>query len=374
MRWLIIFLFAACSVAEVRTGRFQNRDAWTLETSRLRVTILQSGGHVAEIVLQQGDGINPLWIPSRPTIEIEQYDPVKHRAFYGGGPEARLASGQMGHNVCFPFWGWPSPSEAAAGMTFHGETGVTRWKRIASTDDSLTVTTDLPESLTRFTRVLRLAGPVAWFDETAENLSGWDRPVGWCEHVTIGPPFLERGATVIEASLARGRELSLTPGATENEFVWPQGFAGKRTIDLRRVLAPDPPSMFVSRFLVDPARPWGFFTAYHPKLRLVFGYAFPRAEFAWLNVWEADVPGLRTRGMEISNTPVSGTTRAFFETPKMFDTPAFEWLPARGRLHKHFCAFSVQVPEGYAGVADVRVNGTEIEIIERGTGRSIRVE
>ena len=91
-------------------------------------------------------------------------------------------------------------------------------------------------------------------------------------------------------------------------------------------------------------------------------------------MWEADVPGLRTRGMEISNTPVSGTTRAFFETPKMFDTPAFEWLPARGRLHKHFCAFSVQVPEGYAGVADVRVNGTEIEIIERGTGRSIRVE
>jgi hypothetical protein len=372
MRWTACLLSAACCLAEVRTGRFHDRDAWTVESPRLRVTLLQSGGHVAEIVLKPG-GVNPLWIQSRPTIDIEQYDPAKHQKLYGGTSEARLMSGLMGHNLCFPFWGFPSAPEAAAGMTFHGETGVTRWKQTAATEDSITVTAELPESRTRFTRTVRLAGTLVWFDETAENLSGWDRPVGWCEHVSMGPPFLESGDTVIEASLTRGRELTLTPGATPKEFTWPEGWAA-RPIDLRRVLTGDPPVMFVNRFLVDPTRQWGFFTAYRPKRRLVFGYAFPRAQFPWLNVWEANVPGMTVRAMEISNTPIPSTTRALVETPRMFDTPAFEWLDARGKLHKRLCAFSVRVPEGYAGVADVRVDGAALEIIERDTGRSIRVE
>jgi hypothetical protein len=36
-------------------------------------------------------------------------------------------AGLIGHNLCFPFWGNPSDTEYKAGMTFHGETGITRW-------------------------------------------------------------------------------------------------------------------------------------------------------------------------------------------------------------------------------------------------------
>jgi hypothetical protein len=93
---------AVLSVVQVRSERFENRAAWTIENARLRVTVLKTGGHVAAIILKES-GINPLWIQSRPTIETDQYVAARHERFYGGGSGARLMSGIMGHSLCFPF-------------------------------------------------------------------------------------------------------------------------------------------------------------------------------------------------------------------------------------------------------------------------------
>jgi hypothetical protein len=240
--------FAVClpalplCLAEVRTGRFQNRDSWVLETPTLRVSIMQSGGHVAEIVLKGGAEVNPLWVQKRSTIDADQYEAARHEKLYGGGTGARLMSGLVGHNLCFPFWGNPSDAEYKAGMTFHGETGIVRWKRMAGTADALVVSAALPESNTRFTRSLHVAGQIAYFEESAENLSRWDRPVGWTEHVTLGPPFLEKGVTVTDASLTRGRVNGDTSG---RELAWPADLRTVKNI---------PRSGFVNNFLVDPAR------------------------------------------------------------------------------------------------------------------------
>lgn len=170
-------------LCQVTTSRFQNRDAWTLEGPQLRVTMLQSGGHIGEIVLKGADAINPLWLRLG-TVEPDQYDPAKQR----GG---KFMSGLLGHNVCFPYWGDPSPAERAAGMQLHGETGVLRWRMVSSGGDWLTASAELPESGTRFTRTVRLSGQIVGFEETAENLSGLDRIVGWCQHVSIGAPFMD---------------------------------------------------------------------------------------------------------------------------------------------------------------------------------------
>ena len=367
--FVLVTVFALLGWAEVKTGRFHNRDSWVVETSALRVSILQSGGHVAEIVLKGGVELSPLWVPKLPTIDAEQYDPARHEKFYGGGPAARLMAGLMGHNVCFPFWGNPTEAEYKAGMTFHGETGVARWKLISTTADALVVSADLPESKTRFTRSLRVAGQIAYFEETAENLSAWDRPVGWCEHVTMGPPFLEKGVTVTDASVTRGRN---NGDASGRELAWPAGMA-ETAIDLRKV-RDVASSGFVNNFLVDPARSFGFFAAFHPKRKLLFGYLFARKDFPWLNIWEANNADMLTRGMEFSDTPTHGTMRELVKTPKLFGTPAYEWLDAKGRLTKKFAAFSAHVPEDYKGVADVRVAGSKLEIVERGTGRVIRLD
>jgi hypothetical protein len=368
LTFLSLLLLSPCH-AEIRTGSFHNRACWTVDSARLRVSILQSGGHVAEIVLKGAGELSPLWVQNLPTIDAEQYDPPKHEKFYGGGAGARLMAGLVGHNVCFPFWGDPSKAEYKAGMTFHGETGVARWKLESATGDTLVVSANLPESKTRFTRTLRVAGAIAYFEETAENLSAWDRPIGWCEHVTLGPPFLEKGITVIDASLTRGRNNGDRSG---QEFAWPMGMAETK-IDLRKV-RDIPSSGFVNNFLVDPARQFGFFTAFHPRRGLLFGYIFSRKDFPWLDIWEANDASMLTRGMEFSDTPTHGTMKELVKTPELFGAPAYEWLDGKGRLTKKFGAFSAHVPENYKGVKDVRFAGSSVEIVERETGRVIRVE
>ena len=91
-RFAICLLAWPLCHAEVRTGRFQNRDSWVVDTPALRVSIMQSGGHVAEIVLKGGGEVNPLWVQNRPTLDAEQYDPGKHEKVYGGkGQDARVA-------------------------------------------------------------------------------------------------------------------------------------------------------------------------------------------------------------------------------------------------------------------------------------------
>jgi hypothetical protein len=363
-RYLFLFVLGpAVCVGQVSAVRFLNRDAWRVEGPRLRVTILQSGGHVGEITLREPGAANPLWIQARPTIEPDQFDPARHEKIYGSGVEARLMSGLAGHNLCFPFWGNPSPAEGRAGMTFHGEAGITRWKQNSANDGALTVSGEFPESRTRFVRTVRVRGQIAYFDETAENLSAWDRPVGWCEHVTMGPPFLERKVTLIDASLTRGR-------LNSKEFIWPEGMAGQ-PVDLRQIGQQG--GILVNNFQVDPKRTYGFFSAVNPKLGLLFGYVFRRSDFPWLNIWEANTPEMLTRGMEFSNTPTHGTMKALAATPALFGTPAYEWLDAKSKIRKRFASFSVKVPDAFR-VSDVRISGKRLELVASQTVKVIALD
>ena len=144
--------------AQVRSAKLQNREVWQIESPQLRVTITQVGGHVAEILLKGKERDESSLGSNRPTIEPTEFVREKHEKLYGGGPAARLLSGLVGHNLCFPYWGDPSDSEYQAGMTFHGETGIVRWRKIAESQvgegSRITMAAELPESRTRFTRTI----------------------------------------------------------------------------------------------------------------------------------------------------------------------------------------------------------------------------
>ena len=106
-------------------ANFHGRRASSIENERLRVTVLHEGGHIAEI-LDKATGVNPLWIPPWPSIEPSTYDAARHPE-YGHDSESKLLAGIMGHNLCLDIFGGPSPEEAAAGMTVHGEASVVRY-------------------------------------------------------------------------------------------------------------------------------------------------------------------------------------------------------------------------------------------------------
>src|SRR4029077_297204 len=104
---------------------YRGRRAAMLENDALRVTVLEEGGHIAEI-LDKRSGVNPLWTPPWASIEPSFYSRARYPE-YGDGSDGRLLAGIMGHNLCVDIFGGPSDAEAAAGITPHGEASVVRY-------------------------------------------------------------------------------------------------------------------------------------------------------------------------------------------------------------------------------------------------------
>ena len=321
---------------------FRNRRARSIENGTLRVTVLEEGGHIAEI-LDKTTGVNPLWIPDWPSIEPSQYDPATH-AIYGNNAEASLLSGIMGHNLCLDIFGGPSAEEAAAGMPVHGEASTARFD-INASETSLAMRATLSMSQLRVERRIELADGTVHVRETVENMSGADRPVGWTEHVTLGPPFLEKGKTEFRASAAQSKVFESGVGADDYlekgaEFAWPLAPRhGGGVVDLR-VCGDAEKSSAYTAHLMDPARDEAFFVAFSPSNRLAFGYVWRRADFPWMGIWEENrsrpAPPWNgrtlTRGFEFGVSPMPETRRHMIERARLFDVPTYRWIPARRRI------------------------------------------
>ena len=199
------------------------------------MTVLEEGGHIAEMRIR--DGTNPLWTPDWASIEPSTYNPAVHAA-YGRGADASLLAGIMGHNLCLDIFGGPSNEEAQAGFPVHGEVSTARFA-IEVSGTSLAMRTDLPQARLRFERRIDLVDRSFRVREQVENLTATDRPIAWTQHVTLGPPFLQKARTELRASAGRSKVFEgtfgpadyLAPGA---EFGWPWApRAGGGTADLR---------------------------------------------------------------------------------------------------------------------------------------------
>jgi hypothetical protein len=221
---------------------------------------------------------------------------------------------------------------------------------------------DLPLAQLRFERRVTLVGAAGVrIRETVENLGATDRPIAWTEHVTLGPPFLERGVTQFRASATRskvfesdfGSAAYLKAGAV---FDWPMApLSAGGSADLR-VYNRAPVSSGFTTHLMDPQREDAFFVAFHPGLRLAFGYVWKRADFSWMGIWEENHSRTHppwngrtlTRGMEFGVSPMAESRRAMIERGRMFDVPAYRWLPARSRAEVEYWALARQadvIPE-----------------------------
>ncbi|MBI84438.1 MAG: hypothetical protein CMJ81_14685 [Planctomycetaceae bacterium] len=386
---LVCLLLSACqrpsddeAPGEAVTYRFQNRDAWKLENDRLRVSILEGGGHIAEIVLKTaaGESVSPLWVPPWPSIDPSTFDADKHSTIYGSNSEASLLAGIMGHNLCFNFWGAPSEAEFRAGMSFHGEVSILKAQKLTQTGTELTHRLDLARSGTTITRTLRLLPnqPVLYVEETAENLSSLDKPFGWVQHPTFGPPFVNPETVVFDASATQG-DLG---GEKDYESLgtWPVGSPGEGQKDYRR-FSPETPSYKMAYFLLDRTRDLEFITALNTEHRLLVGYVFWRADYPWMMVWEENrrlqTPPWNgetvTRGMEFGNTRIPGSAKEYFKKPEMYGTPTFGWLEAKGQLKARFLVFLTEVPEGMTGVRDIRLEGSEIVVEPKGVQEALRI-
>jgi hypothetical protein len=357
------------------------------------VSALEGGGHICELNLNVCDGVNPLWRPQWATIDPFEYTIAKHARKYGPPPDGRLLSGIAGHSLSFDHFGPPSLEETAAGLTTHGEAPALKWDaqhQTQSPKPQLQYGLTLPEARISFSRTIALdrLNPVIYCKEEAVNLSSYDRPISWNEHVTFGPPFLEAGTTWFDLPATRAKvcpasyspRFSLKPDA---EFTWPKAPAkdGKR-MNLRFI----PAQRFghYTAQLLNPELEIGFIAACNPRLKLLVVYAFRRADFPWVGNWEerynrtpAPWQGKTfCRGLEFSTTPFPIPRRQTIEQGALFGEPTYRWLPAKSKAVVRFLILLFEVPETFRGVASVFLakSKRKINVVESGTrGRKLSV-
>ncbi len=292
----------------MRLVSYRGRRAYQWDNDALRVTVMVEGGHIAEI-FHKAQGINPLWTPPWPTIDPSTYSPAKHPE-YGTGPEAKLLAGIMGHNLCVDFFGPPSEEEATAGYTVHGEASIVPY------DENLKA--HLPLSQLNVQRKMELDGNRIHFTEEVENLLPFDRHIAWQEHVTLGPPFVERGVTKLEAPILRSAKLN------EGEFEWSDRTypAAKKSADYHAHLLTK-----------------GEVKITNPRLKLSIAYAWNLQDFPWLGIWEENFDrtfppwngNTITWGIEFGASPYPEYRFRRATRGLLWAAPTAVWLPAKSR-------------------------------------------
>ena len=366
-------------------GGFRLRADWGY------VSVLEGGGHICELNLNACSGVNPLWRPPWATIDPFKYTAAKHARKYGSAPDGRLLSGIAGHSLSFDHFGPPSSEETAAGLTTHGEAPALKWeiqKHAKSPHPNLQYGVTLPEARIRFSRKIRLdrLNPVIYCEEEAVNLSAFDRPISWNEHVTFGPPFLEEGISWFDMPATRAKVCPASYGARsplqpDAQFTWPNA----PTKDRKRMNLRTTPRLRFGHYtaqLLNPELEIAFIAACNPRLKLLVVYAFRRAGFPWVGNWEeryrrTQVPWLGKtfcRGLEFSTTPFAITRRETIEQGPLFREPTYRWLPAKSSARVRFLILLFHVPETFHGVASVSVGKRKIDIVESGVrGRMLSV-
>lgn len=340
--------------------RYRGRNAASVENSRLRLTVLREGGHVAAIY-DKATGVNPLWTPPWPTIEPSEFTPA-HAAVYGRGSDARLLAGIMGHNICLDIFGPPSDEEARLGLPAHGEGSIATYELDAS-GSSIVARTVLPIAGLEFRRRIELRDDIVAFSETIANLSPSDRAIGWTQHVTLGPPFLERGVTEFRVSAGRSKVFETRFGADDYlregaEFDWP--LAPRRdggVTDLRTFTSALRSSAYTAH-LMNVGEP-ACFVAYSPTFRLAFGYVWNAADFQWMGIWEENHSRVNppwsgntiSRGMEFGVSPMPEPRQAMVERGSLFGVPAFRRIGAQETITVDYHAVlrpAQVIPERFA--------------------------
>lgn len=358
---------AAAQSAAVRETTLHGRRAMTLENDQMVVSTLPGGGFIGEVRFKSSDprkSINLMRAPHYPTIDPHTYDITRHGDLYGTGMQRRLMSGYMGHFVAFPHFASASPAELAQDYGQHGEAIAVEWKidSTASANGSATLkySAMLPKTRYRMERTITLpAGEtVAYVQESVENLEMFGRPVQWTQHVTFGPPFVALQKNVVDAPIATVVRSGQGPAGDQRIF-----------------------SGNANSWLLDGSRPYVYFTMYNADYPVLVGYIFESASNRWVLDWQEngrmqEKPWdnkVVARGICIGDSIVGGLRNAV-ERGRQLDTPVFSWLDARQRRSQSYAFFLAEIPIGFKGVADLRIEGDRIAMVERDTGvvRSVK--
>ena len=305
--------------------RYHGRRAARIENAHVRVTVLQEGGHIAEI-LDKASGVNPLWTPPWPTIE-----PSAHGAGHAAHVRRRLrCPPARRHHGAQPV---PRYLRPAVRRRIHGGSQRT-WRGARRAVPSCASTATRSIASAHFP----IAGLVLRAPNRSARLSrrhsgNTDEHRGHRSRDRLDAAR-DAGAAIsrtwrrrsFRASATRSKVFESTFGAHDYltpaaEFDWPMA---------PRLDGAAPTCRIVYRcgrierlhcaFDGSQSQPC-LLRRVFSRAGLVFGYVWRPADFPWMGIWEENRSRLqspwngqtRSRGMEFGVSPMPETRRAMIE-------------------------------------------------------------
>lgn len=366
---------ARCEAAPVQ---WKNRRAFRLSNGTMEITVLLSGGHIADARLC-GSPYNAVYESPWETIEPHTYSESEHAARYGGGAVGKFLSGYTGHALALGYFGMPNEEEVASGLPLHGEAATAEWTVLGSHADEsgawLSLGVVLPHYHLRAVRKLHLTAGASsvLIEEQVTNVGKDSVEFQWVEHATFGAPLFTNGEARLFLSAKRGKTWPLGYEGHELlppnlEFRWPvlPGLSGG-SIDLSQAF-PCSGTGFVASLLMDQQRSSGFLAVHNRRLELAAGYVFDSRTFPWIALWEencarnyAPWDGVtRARGVEFGTSPMPLGLRHAREMGTLFDTPVLASISPGTTTGTAYHLFVTRLSQDCSEIEDITIDSNSL--------------
>ena len=279
----------------------------------------------------------------------------------------------MGHFLCFDRWGPPSDGEKANGFRHHGEVNTEEWKLLEHIQKEneaakCKMQCRLPMGKLQLTRTIELPenGSVFHVTEDIENLNKYGRMFNIVQHVTLGPPFLDR-TTLFDNNTEKGFEDKEDGSLNQEEPVitWPEAEAvhNGETISLRQFHNEWPR---VSSFVFGEDQEYGWATACNPGKNLLLGYFWKVEDYPWVNFWRSMESGIPLAfGIEFGTTGLHEPFPVVAKKGKIFDRNIYDFIDAGEVIQKSFSAFLCKIPDDYQGVEKIDFSDSSVILHEK---------
>jgi hypothetical protein len=122
--------------------------------------------------------------------------------------------------------------------------------------------------------------------------------------------------------------------------------------------------------LTDRSKTHSWFALYNEDYPLLIGYVFPTDDHPWIIDWQnqptADSAVGTARGIEFGTSPFDEGLRKSVERAQMLGVPTYKFIGARQRISTTFTIFLREIPAGFAGVSDARIQDGKVVVVESG--------
>ncbi len=281
---------------QIESITWRGMPAWRVQNESLTAVVTRDGAQLASLRLI-GDEVEPMWQPPWPAAPAGRGDP----AVFGDGAESAILPCLVGSFACIDRFGAAHPGEDRPG---HGEakevTYSGQWEAGA-----FVLRGECPRAGLRVERRVVLTGKLLRLATTVSHTDVEPRPVEWCEHFTLGDPFLSGAG--FRAGAERAWQHVEAPARRRFPADGPLAERAAADVLPMPVAEADPAGDIYTLLMEEP-----WVEVVNPLLDRRLRLSWDLADFGWLCLWtehrSREAPPwngrTRARGLEISTKPL----------------------------------------------------------------------